>query len=84
MGFGDFSMSNNEYRTDDSSGCLPIFLCFTYAVLKLTNVITWSWWWVTSPIWIIWGFGLLALVIIVVFAAVFVFVDWIVYKIKKK
>lgn len=21
-------------------------------VLKLTNVITWSWWWVISPIWI--------------------------------
>jgi hypothetical protein len=27
-----------------------LFLIFL--VLKLTNVITWSWWWVTSPLWI--------------------------------
>jgi Transmembrane Fragile-X-F protein len=25
---------------------------FTPIVLKLTGVITWSWWWVLSPIWI--------------------------------
>jgi hypothetical protein len=24
----------------------------TFVVLKLTGVITWSWWWVLSPIWI--------------------------------
>lgn len=23
----------------------------TFLVLKLTNVITWSWWWVTAPLW---------------------------------
>ena len=27
-----------------------LFLIFL--VLKLCNVITWSWWWVTSPLWI--------------------------------
>jgi uncharacterized integral membrane protein len=27
-----------------------LFLIFL--VLKLTNVISWSWWWVFSPIWI--------------------------------
>lgn len=27
-----------------------LFLIFL--VLKLTNTINWSWWWVTSPIWI--------------------------------
>jgi hypothetical protein len=27
-----------------------LFLIFL--TLKLTNYITWSWWWVTSPIWI--------------------------------
>lgn len=27
-----------------------LFLIFL--TLKLTNSITWSWWWVTSPIWI--------------------------------
>lgn len=27
-----------------------VFLVFL--VLKLTGVITWSWWWVTAPLWI--------------------------------
>ena len=27
-------------------------LFLTFLVLKLTNVITWSWWWVTAPLWI--------------------------------
>lgn len=28
----------------------PLFL--TFLILKLTEVIDWSWWWVTSPLWI--------------------------------
>jgi len=24
----------------------------TFMVLKLTGIITWSWWWVLSPMWI--------------------------------
>lgn len=32
------------------AGLFPaLFLLFL--LLKLTNVITWSWWWVTAPIW---------------------------------
>lgn len=31
--------------------------------LKLTNYITWSWWWVLSPLWI--GFALLLLLLFV-------------------
>lgn len=27
-------------------------LFFIFLILKLTNVITWSWWWVTCPLWI--------------------------------
>jgi hypothetical protein len=27
------------------------FLTIVFAVLKLTGVIHWSWWWVTAPIW---------------------------------
>jgi hypothetical protein len=26
-------------------------LGIAFVVLKLTNVITWSWWWVTAPFW---------------------------------
>lgn len=32
------------------SFCGVLFLIFF--VLKLTKVITWSWWWVTAPLWI--------------------------------
>lgn len=27
-------------------------LTLVFIVLKLTNVIAWSWWWVLSPLWI--------------------------------
>ena len=27
-------------------------LCLLFVCLKLTGVIDWSWWWVTSPFWI--------------------------------
>lgn len=30
----------------------PALLFIVFLVLKLTSVITWSWWWVTAPIWI--------------------------------
>ena len=33
-------------------------LAIVFIVLKLTSVITWSWWWVLSPIWIPIGLGL--------------------------
>lgn len=30
----------------------PGALFITFLVLKLTEVIDWSWWWVTAPMWI--------------------------------
>ena len=30
-------------------------LFIVFLVLKLTGVITWSWWWVTAPLWIPWA-----------------------------
>lgn len=30
-------------------GTVPFLI---FLVLKLVGVITWSWWWVTSPLWI--------------------------------
>lgn len=30
-------------------------LTVVFIVLKLTKVITWSWWWVLSPMWITLG-----------------------------
>jgi uncharacterized protein (DUF983 family) len=42
------SDSNNTSTGVSFSGILTI----AFIVLKLTDVIDWSWWWVLSPIWI--------------------------------
>lgn len=41
--------NNNTYSCDISFGVL---LTIVFIVLKLCGVITWSWVWVLSPIWI--------------------------------
>lgn len=41
-----------KYNIDIDTCGLPTILLVTFIVLKLTNVIDWSWWWVLSPIWI--------------------------------
>ena len=33
-------------------GGFTTLLTVVFIVLKLCNVITWSWWWVLAPIWI--------------------------------
>jgi len=37
---------------------LSAVLFIVFLVLKLTNNIDWSWWWVTSPLWIPLALGL--------------------------
>jgi len=52
-------MSNNN---NSSSGLgLGVILFLIFMTLKLTGYITWSWWYVTLPLW---GPLLLALVIV--------------------
>lgn len=49
-------------------GCgtaLALMLTVAFVVLKLCNVIDWSWWWVVSPLWIY--FGLVIIIIIIIF-----------------
>lgn len=51
-------------------GSFPTLLTIAFIVLKLCNVIAWSWWWVFSPLWIplaIVMLGLLFLFIMYVF-----------------
>lgn len=36
----------------ESSIGLDIILFVVFLILKLTGNIDWSWWWVTSPLWI--------------------------------
>ena len=43
-------MSNK--KTTSSSGISFMgLLAIVFITLKLCNVITWSWWWVTAPLW---------------------------------
>jgi len=57
-------MYKRSKSTSSSGGGLSVcFLLFViFLVLKLIGVITWSWWWVTSPLWI--GFAIAAIVIV--------------------
>ena len=66
---------------------LSAVLFIVFLVLKLTGNIDWSWWWVTSPLWITFAIGL-ALVgfvfLVIVVALIFgVSVEDIKSKIKK-
>lgn len=44
---------SNSSNSSGGIGFLGL-LTIAFIVLKLMDVITWSWWWVLSPIWISW------------------------------
>jgi hypothetical protein len=55
---------------------LSAVLFIVFLVLKLTGNIDWSWWWVTSPLWIpfalglaIVGFVFLVIIVALIFGA---------------
>ena len=63
-------MSSSSSSSSSSSGIgLSGLLTVLFVGLKLTNVISWSWWWVLSPIWISALIGL-AFVFILLIAAI--------------
>jgi membrane protein YdbS with pleckstrin-like domain len=49
---------------------LGTVLFIVFLILKLTGNIDWSWWWVTSPLWIPLAFIVIALFIIGVFVVI--------------
>ena len=55
----------------DISGLLGILLTVLFVGLKLCNIITWSWVWVLSPLWISWALGIIILIIIFICVAFF-------------
>ena len=62
-------MSKNNNSSSSGSVGFVGLLTITFIVLKLTDVITWSWWLVLSPIWItaiIWVVIIVGLLIITV------------------
>ena len=55
----------NKSSSGGVSGVTLVFIIFL--ILKLTGNIDWSWWWVTSPLWIpvVLGFAFLMIVLFV-------------------
>ena len=54
-------MANNN----PSNGLgLGTVLLIVFLILKLTGTIDWSWWWVTSPLWIPLALGVVVMGII--------------------
>lgn len=58
-------MSDSSKLGMSFSGVLTLI----FIVLKLTDGISWSWWWVFSPIWIDIGIAGLLLIIFIIYVA---------------
>lgn len=58
-------MKNNNVKLDMCNLNFFSILTIVFIILKLTDVINWSWWWVLSPLW---------LPVIIVLASVFIFI----------
>ena len=66
-----FSNTSNTMSSSSSSGIsFPGALTVLFVGLKLTNVITWSWWWVLSPIWISLSLAVVVIAIAVIIAII--------------
>ena len=50
---------------------LGTILFVVFLVLKLTEVIDWSWWWVTAPLWIPIGLVVVLTILLGVLSAIF-------------
>jgi len=49
----------SEEKTSSTGVGLGTVLFLIFLVLKLTDKIDWSWWWITSPLWIPLSLGIL-------------------------
>ena len=59
-------MTNQNEKNVSCSINIPVVLFIVFLVLKLVGVISWSWWWVTAPLWISICFGLIVATILII------------------
>ena len=64
-------MSEQQVNVSGGMG-LGSVLFIVFLVLKLCDVITWSWWWVTAPLWIPFAIMIAIFVVVLVFGGLFV------------
>jgi len=65
----------NDNKSTGGIG-IGMILFLIFMVLKLTGNITWSWWWVTSPLWI-------PITAVILIGGIALLMAFIVYKNKK-
>lgn len=64
-------MSEKSSSSSSSGGIgFAGLLTIAFIVLKLTGYISWSWWWVLSPIWISAGLAIAILLIVLIVWAI--------------
>ena len=68
-------MDNRNSGATGSGITLSGLTFIVFLVLKLCNVIDWSWWWVTAPLWIPFAIGIAVLLIIVIIALLGILID---------
>ena len=66
--------NNNEEVNITIGGGFSGLLFIAFLILKLCNVISWSWWWVTAPLWIPAAFCVAAVVIVLLVALIIMIV----------
>ena len=60
----------NNKQTVTTSFPIASILAIVFVVLKLTNNVDWSWWWVLSPLWM--PLAIIAILFAVIFILLFV------------
>lgn len=63
-------MKNENIKIKSNGISFAGLLTIAFIVLKLCNVITWSWVWVLAPLWISAGIAVLTLIIVIVVALI--------------
>ena len=62
--------NNNEEVNITIGGGFSGLLFIAFLILKLCNVISWSWWWVTAPLWMPVAFVIVVSIICVIVLAI--------------
>jgi hypothetical protein len=64
----------DKYNSSSSAPYIGV-LTLIFVVLKLCNVINWSWWWVFCPIWISFVLGAFLIIILGIIAVFAIFMN---------
>jgi hypothetical protein len=67
---GDIKSKLSTKEFSHSNIPVSTILCAIFVILKLANIINWSWWWITSPLWLPILFMISLPILVVVIAAI--------------